>query len=62
MKTEPGARNDTERLDWMQAHPEFCLRKHKQRWTYAPMTNYPYNTYTTVRDAIDAAIDNSWQD
>ena len=53
---------DTERLDWLEQHPEFALRKDKKHWTCAKFTNYPYNAYRTVREAIDAAIDGTWNE
>lgn len=53
---------DTDRLNWLQEHPEFTLRKRKSTWTCAKMTNYPYNAYFSLRAAIDAAINNTWQD
>lgn len=52
---------DTELLDWLDAHPEFILRKHNSWWTCAKFTNYEYNAYATVREAIQAAADGSWQ-
>lgn len=51
---------DTERLDWLEQHPEFRLFKHKKRWCCIPFTNYPFNGYKTIREAVDAAIDGSW--
>lgn len=52
--------SDAERLDWLEQHPEFLLRKDKKHWTCAKFTDYPYNAYRTVREAIDAAIDGTW--
>lgn len=54
--------NDTARIDWLEHHPEFTVRKHKKRWMCTKFTNYEFNTYPTMREAIDAAIDGTWQD
>lgn len=52
---------DTERMNWLEAHSrEFFLRTYNKRWACTPMTNYKYNTYPTIREAIDAAMDGSW--
>ena len=53
--------SDTERLDWLEQHPEFTLRKHKGHWGCTKFTNYEYNVYKTIREAIDAAINGTWQ-
>lgn len=55
-------RTDTERLNWLEQNPEFVLRKHKKTWTCTKLTNYAFNAYPTMRQAIDAAIDGTWQD
>lgn len=52
---------DTMRLDWLEEHTQFTLRKYKKRWSCAKITNYEYNTYATMREAIDAAKTGAWQ-
>ena len=47
---------DTERLDFMQAHPERRLDYRKRRWSFNGFTNYEYEVYPTLREAVDAAI------
>lgn len=47
---------DAARLDFIEAHPEKQLRCHKKRWALVGFTNYPYEVFGNVRDAIDAAI------
>jgi hypothetical protein len=53
---------DTERLSWLENHPEFRLVKTKRHWSCAKPTSYEYTVYKTIREAIDAAMDGSWQD
>lgn len=44
------------RLNWLQDHEHYQLRKHKGRWSCARLgTNYAYPTFHTVREAIDWA-------
>lgn len=51
---------DTELLNWLEQHPEFSLRHHKKRWTCSTFTNYEYNAYKTIREAIEAAANGTW--
>ena len=57
---EAAGNPDSEHLDWLEAHPEFLLRKHKGCWFCAPFTNYPYNSYSTLREALRAAVEGTW--
>ena len=50
------AQKDAERLDYVQANSGYTLRKYKRRWSFKPFTNYEYEVFDTVREAIDAAI------
>ena len=47
---------DTERLDYMQAHPEKFIRYHKGKWAFLGFTNYEFDMHPTLREAIDAAV------
>lgn len=54
---------DAERLDWLEQHPEFTLRKYKRNWfCIKATTNYEFNVYPTMREPIDAAINGTWQE
>ena len=57
---EAAGNPDSEHLDWLEAHPEFWLRVHKGRWSCTPITNYPYNSYSTLREALRAAVEGTW--
>jgi hypothetical protein len=46
---------DTKRLDYIEAHPEKNLQKHKKHWSFMGFTNYEYEAFPTLREAIDAA-------
>lgn len=46
---------DAARLDFLDANPEKQLRYHKNRWALVGFTNYPYEVFRSVREAIDAA-------
>ena len=50
------AKKDAERLDYVQANSGYTLRKYKRHWSFKPFTNYEYEVFDTVREAIDAAI------
>lgn len=54
--------SDEIRLNWLEKNTNFSLRFHKKRWSCTRPTNYEYNTYKTMREAIDAAINGTWQD
>ncbi|WP_443115449.1 hypothetical protein [Herbaspirillum seropedicae] len=43
------------RLDFIEANPQLSLRFHKKRWALIGMTNYEYEVFKNLRDAIDAA-------
>lgn len=47
---------DTERLDFIEANPEMRLSKHKGYWSLQSFTNYAYDVFKTLREAIDAKI------
>jgi hypothetical protein len=49
-------RVDAERLNFIQANPKLRLCNYKRRWALVGLTNYEYDTFKTVREAIDAAI------
>ena len=46
---------DRERLNFIEAHPEMNLRKHKKHWSFIGFTNYEYDVFKTLREAIDNA-------
>ena len=47
---------DKERMDFIEAHPNW-LCKHKKHWCcVSPFTNYEFSVYETAREAIDGAI------
>lgn len=48
-------REDTARLDFVEANPQKNLRKIKRNWSFMGFTNYEYEVFSTVREAIDAA-------
>jgi len=52
---------DAMRLDWLEENTQFTLRKYKKHWSCAKITNHEYNTYATMREAIDAAMTGAWQ-
>lgn len=56
LKVAEDAAKDTERLDFIAAHPEMQLSCHKKRWGFIGFTNYEFDTFLTPREAIDAAI------
>ena len=47
---------DTDRLNFLQLNPALTLRCHKKRWSLVGLTNYEYEVFKTVREAIDDAI------
>lgn len=47
---------DAALLDFIEAHPEKQLRCVKKRWAFVGFTNYPYEVFGTVREAITAAM------
>ena len=48
------AEADTKRLDKLEANFESNPpRRHKGRWSMAGLTNYEYDTFATLREAID---------
>lgn len=55
---------DETRMAWLEKNlADWDLRLHKKRWScYKKMTSYEYNTYKTMREAIDAAMNGTWQD
>jgi hypothetical protein len=48
---------DKAMLDFVQAHPNLYLKCHKGRWSLRPLTSYPYQTFTTLREAITHAME-----
>ena len=50
------AQKDMTRLNWVQAHPELEVRTHKHKWLCSGFTNYPIDKFATLREAIDAAM------
>lgn len=47
---------DTDRLNFIERHPEKFLRHHKKKWSFIGMTSYPYQVFGKLREAIDHAI------
>lgn len=54
--------SDEMRLDWLEKNTDFSLNFRKNRWSCTRLTSYEYNTYKTMREAIDAAMNGTWQD
>lgn len=54
--------DDKDRIDWLEANPEFYILYKKKKWSIAPLTSHEFNIYKTLREAIDAAMDGSWKD
>jgi len=54
--------NDEIRLNWLEQNTDWTLRFYKKRWSCTRITSYEYNTYKTMREAIDAAMNGTWQD
>jgi hypothetical protein len=52
-------RKDAKRLNWLESHPSYQVRKHKKRWSCVEFTNYEYETFPTMREAIDSAMKES---
>ena len=62
LTAELGTISDEMRLDWLEKNTDFSLNFRKKRWSCTRLTSYEYNTYKTMREAIDAAINGTWQD
>ena len=54
--------SDEMRLDWLEKNTDFSLNFRKKRWSCTRLTSYEYNTYKTMREAIDSAMNGTWQD
>ena len=54
--------SDKKRLDWLEQNINFRLNFHKKRWSCTRPVSSEYNTYKTMREAIDAAMNGTWQD
>lgn len=54
--------DDKKRLDWLETNTDFTLRFHKKHWRCTRNTEYEFNVYKTMREAIDAAMNGTWQD
>ncbi len=54
--------SDKKRLDWLEQNIHFRLNFHKKRWSCTRPVSSEYNTYKTMREAIDAAMNGTWQD
>lgn len=52
-------RTDTERINWIENNPNYIIRSIKnKKWAcITSFTQYEYNVYKTLREAIDAAMD-----
>ena len=48
--------SDTDRINFIEAHPEMRLNKHKGHWSLQGFTNYAYDVFKTLREAIDSQI------
>lgn len=46
---------DTEILNWLQENPGFRTNKGKRGWVCTDFSNYPYEIYPTLREAVIAA-------
>lgn len=46
---------DTEILDWLEKNPGFRTNKGKRGWVCTDFSNYPYEIYPTLREAVTAA-------
>ena len=56
-KERDALKADAERLNYLQANPGKVLRCHKNRWSLVALTSYPYPVFKTIREAIDAAME-----
>lgn len=45
---------DEKRIDFLEAHPELQIRRHKKFWSVSTFSNYERTVFKTLRDAIDA--------
>lgn len=50
------AEKDAARINWMEATPEHYLRKYKRHW-YCTLRQEEANGYPTIREAIDAKME-----
>ena len=47
---------DTKRLEFIEANPSMILTTRKGYWSFNGFTSYEYETFRTLRGAIDFAI------
>lgn len=47
---------DAARLDFVEANTNRYLRSWKKHWSFVGMTNYTYEVFRSLRDAIDHAM------
>ena len=60
---ELGTSSDESRLNWLEQNlVNWNLSVYKKRWSCVQLPYGEYNTYKTMREAIDAAMNGTWQD
>ncbi len=60
---ELGTTSDEMRLNWLEKNLSvWNLSVYKKRWSCVQLPYGEYTTYKTMREAIDAAMNGTWQD
>ncbi len=63
LTAELGTISDEMRLDWLEKNLSvWNLSVYKKRWSCVQLPYGEYTTYKTMREAIDAAMNGTWQD
>lgn len=63
LSAELGTSSDESRLNWLEQNlVNWNLSVYKKRWSCVQLPYGEYNTYKTMREAIDAAMNGTWQD
>ena len=63
LTAELGTISDEMRLDWLEKNLSvWNLSVYKKRWSCVQLPYSEYTTYKTMREAIDAAMNGTWQD
>jgi len=62
LTAELGTISDEMRLDWLEKNLSvWNLSVYKKRWSCVELPYGEYTTYKTMREAIDAAMNGTWQ-
>ena len=63
LNRELGTTSDEMRLNWLEKNLSvWNLSVYKKRWSCVQLPYGEYTTYKTMREAIDAAMNGTWQD